>query len=179
MSHLADHEYLYLHHSLRVLWLHDNAVFGAVSPRGQWRVHAYLRPDEKLSDKALLEHRRRITEQRPSLPQQAGRALARIHEDAAVRAVYRACVMRKHPKPRAKGQRTPMHTGAYRLTMRVVVQPKPNLKQVARALLDLAREPEAVRWWKETHNEDGSWREGVKRRKLPKRRPPNKYEDGV
>jgi hypothetical protein len=172
MSRLTDDDYLHMVHSLRVLWLHDNGVFAAVLPVDQWRVHDFFRPSENLTDKERLEHRHQISKERPTLPNQAGRALARIHQDAAVLGLYRARLARDPQPSKLKPEhrkQVPYNTPR-NITVRAVVKPIVDTKKLAKALLDLARDPDYVAWWNESHNEDGSWKEGAEAREKRRRR---------
>jgi hypothetical protein len=178
MPRLTDDQYLYLHRSLRTLWLHDHAVFRVVSQLDQRRVHDYFRPDERLSEKDLLEHRQRITEKYPSLPQQAGRALARIHEDAAVLAVYQTRLAREPQPVKVKPQRTkPVPYGTRRnLIVRPVIKPNVDMRGLARTLLSLAQDPEFIARWNDPNFEDTLRKERDEKRRPLKRPPPDKQQ---
>ena len=66
MPRLSARKYLQARKRLRRYWDFQQMAYG------------YLSPDEQ-----VLEHRTEITKQRPSLPHQAGRALAKIDDRSA------------------------------------------------------------------------------------------------
>jgi hypothetical protein len=132
MPRLTPKQYLKAHDQLRRFWLHNDMVFGALSSAEQYQIHDYFQPSKDLSDLELLAHRDRITKERPSLPHQAGRALAKLRDAAAVLSVRRLR-MAKAPagaKVRRQGNR--------HLTVRAVVKPEPDMQKLARALVMLA-----------------------------------------
>jgi hypothetical protein len=99
----------------------------------QWQLHDYFQPSKYLADTELLEHRKKISKERPSLPHQAGRALAKLERHAARLAV-------QHAKPAALSQPVQhQRRGKDRvITVRSVVRPEPDLKLLARAIVMLA-----------------------------------------
>lgn len=86
-----------------------------------------------LGDSALLERRAQVTSERPSLPQQAGRALNRFWETTAQVGMSRVARVKE---PAAKTVR-----GAERhLVVRGVVRPEIDTKALARAFVSLAEQ---------------------------------------
>ena len=78
MSRLTDADYLSAHYYLKDAWkTHDGVAFGLLLWREQRVLHDYFLPSKRISDKALLEHRRLVTKTYPSLPHRAGKALSR------------------------------------------------------------------------------------------------------
>ena len=134
MPRLTAKQYLPAHDQLRRFWLHQPRVFGELTPGEQWRLHHFFKPSHDLSDLELLQHREQVTKTRPSLPRQAGRALAKLQSAAAVVAVE-GVRRAKAPAPvkirRSRGER--------RLVVRAVVRPEPDIKKLAQALLEMAR----------------------------------------
>jgi hypothetical protein len=90
MPRLTANQYLKTHDRLRRMWLHDPGVFADITLNDQWLLHDFFVPDRDLSDLALLAYRDWIAEQRPSLPHQAGRALSRFWDAAAIAGLVRA-----------------------------------------------------------------------------------------
>lgn len=66
--------YLDAHHDLHKLWLKDQSIFAELTAQGQWLLHDYFRPASNLTNAELVIHRKAISIQRRSLPQQAGKA---------------------------------------------------------------------------------------------------------
>ena len=82
---LSNTQFLQAHRDLQRLWQHDRAAFAELTSAEQWQLHDFFRPSKDLTDEQLLNHRRVISQTRPSLPQQAGRALHRLEEYLGVR----------------------------------------------------------------------------------------------
>lgn len=79
MPRLTDHAYLLQRAELHKHWLDEpSRVFFLLSASEQWALHLYYLPSTQLSDQTLLEHRQDISVYDPSLPQRAGRAMARL-----------------------------------------------------------------------------------------------------
>lgn len=49
-----------------------------LSPAEQFALHQFYEPTKELSPLELVEHRRRVAMEHPSLPQRAGRALTKV-----------------------------------------------------------------------------------------------------
>lgn len=134
MPRLTAKQYLKAHDQLRRFWLRDNRLFAELTPTEQWQLHDYFKPDKDWSDLELLAHREQISKERPSLPHQAGRALAKFHDKAAHFAlgkVHRA----KHPVPakiRKQGERN--------ISLKAVVRPEIDAHKLTRAFVNLALE---------------------------------------
>lgn len=84
MPRTSDHAYLKTQ-----LWGHAQIVYAELDPNEHWQLHDYFQPSKDLTDGQLLDHRTAITAKRPSLPLQAGRALAKLDERSAVYALNR------------------------------------------------------------------------------------------
>lgn len=79
MPRLATIDYLRQRAALREEWfVRDAYAFAALSPTEQFAVHDFYELTKNLSPLELIAHRKDITARRPSLPQRAGRAFARI-----------------------------------------------------------------------------------------------------
>lgn len=79
MPRLATIDYLRQRAALREEWfVRDAYAFAVLSPTEQFAVHDFYELTKNLSPLELIAHRRDITARRPSLPQRAGRAFARI-----------------------------------------------------------------------------------------------------
>jgi hypothetical protein len=76
MPRLTTTRYLAIHTVLHRFWHERHGhPLQYLRPEEQWLIHDYLRISEDLTDAELLEHRARVTKERPSLPAAAGKAL--------------------------------------------------------------------------------------------------------
>ncbi|OMC15983.1 hypothetical protein A5735_01335 [Mycolicibacter heraklionensis] len=91
--------------------------FGLLRWHEQRALHDYFLPSKKLSDVALLAHRHQVTIEQPSLPQRAGRALARCQSNMAEFAVHPPV-----PYVRQPGKRIHRSAGEYRVVVRGVAR---------------------------------------------------------
>jgi integrase len=108
-------------------------LYAELSPTDQWLLHDFFQPDRVLTDLELLQHRDEITQQRPSLPHQAGRALERFWATAAqvgLKRVARA----KVPAGPAKRVRQ----ADRQIVVKGLVRPEVDVEKLARAFLRLA-----------------------------------------
>lgn len=128
MPRLTNQRYLTTHRQLRTIWLEDRPHFADLTPREQCALHDYFKPATDLSGQALLEHRQRVTQERPSLPQQAGRALAKLRQGRLQVPVGRQVTA---PTTRSKERQISVHS---------VVRPKPDLHNLALALMSMAQQ---------------------------------------
>ncbi len=127
MSRLSNQSYLLKRSQLRNHWLDEPyRAFFLLTPSEQWVLHLYYLLSEQLSDEALIEHREDISVYDPSLPQRAGRALARLNLLTKRLETYRAT-----PKPERKKKNAP-----YELLVLSEVHPVINVDQVAKILLN-------------------------------------------
>lgn len=129
MPRLTDQAYLQQHLSLRRQWLDEpSRAFLLLSASEQWALHAFYLPSIRLGDQTLLEHREDISALFPSLPQRAGRALARLRMMEERLDVYRVA-----PKPaRKKG-------AAYEVHILSEVYPQIDVDQFAKILVNYKR----------------------------------------
>lgn len=122
MPRLTNDLYLKRHRWLYKLWFdHDGAPFSYLKPNEQWDLHAYYQPYKDLTDEELLEHRKQISKERPSLPARAGKAFTNL----------------------ATGKQTGVkisHTGKRSISVRAIVRPEIDLKLLSKALIGVAIE---------------------------------------
>jgi len=117
---LSNTDYLKRHRLLHTLWFeHQGTPFSYLSSREQWDLHGYYLPYKDLTDEELLAHRLTITKERPAIPAQAGKAFANLIEGR------QTGVMRSFD-------------GKRWISVRAIVKPEIDLKQLSRALLQLA-----------------------------------------
>jgi hypothetical protein len=135
MPRLTTREYLRTHDKLRRLWLRDPSLFAEISPTDQWLLHDLFEPDRDLTDLELLQHRDEITEQRPSLPHQAGRALNRFWDATAQLAVKRVARAKAPATPAKRVRQADRH-----LTVKALVKPEIDAKKLARVFLMMAQQ---------------------------------------
>jgi hypothetical protein len=127
MPRLTDKQYLKYRKFLRRLWLYRLSTHSFLTPTQQWQIHAYFRPSEDLTNEELLEHRKTITVEHPSLPHQAGRAIKDFGQILRGNAKARATVTSF-----AGRNKTARHVG-----VRSIVRPQIDIPRLARVLLDL------------------------------------------
>lgn len=121
MPRLSTSDYLKNRRLLYEIWhSHGGHGFQLISPRDQRYLHDYFRPSEELTSSNALKHRRQITQERPSLPACAGRALKHL----------------ANPEPQVSDEDRP---GKHRLLVYPLVRPKIDTEKLAKALFDLAR----------------------------------------
>lgn len=79
MPRLTTQDYLRQRAALREEWLvREGYAFALLSTADQFYLHDYFEPAKRLSPLEATAHRKTISKSRRSLPQQAGRAFARI-----------------------------------------------------------------------------------------------------
>jgi hypothetical protein len=107
----------------RDIWHRHQGRYGDLSYQQQRDIHDYYRPSDELAEAELVEHRKQITPERPTLPARASKA-------------FKALVA---PDRQPGGI---VHTISAKRAIRVraVIQPHPNIKQLARALVSLAED---------------------------------------
>lgn len=132
MSRLTAKDYLRTHDRVRKLWSQDSSLFAELTPMEQWQLHDFFKPDKAWSDLELLQHRDAITKERPSLPHQAGRALAKFWETTARLGVRRVA------RAKAPAGNKRVKQGDRRLIAKALVHPEPDLEKLAQAYINLA-----------------------------------------
>ncbi len=149
MPRLTTREYLRTHDKLRRLWLRDPSLFAERTPTEQWLLHDFFKPDRDLTDLQLLQHRDEITQQRPSLPHQAGRALNRFWDATAQLAVKRVARAKAPAAPAKRVRQADRH-----LTVKSIVKPELDAKKLARAYIWLAQQKLRERQSEERKSKD-------------------------
>lgn len=138
MPRLSAKHYLRAHRRLRRYWDYQQMAYGSLSATEQWHLHDFFQPTKDWTEERLLVHRAQITEQRPSLPHQAGRALAKLDAAAARVAVLRvrdqAATQPKSPK------RTSARSKDRQVRVLGVVKPEIDTTRLARAIVMLAEQ---------------------------------------
>jgi hypothetical protein len=134
MPRLTDQHHLQTHRQLKRFWEHAKSAYGHLTPTEQWQLHDFYQPSKDLTDIELLKHRNEITIKRPSLPQQAGRALAKLYAAAAYGA---ARGVRLRATATIKPAKRTIHR-VRAVQVYGVVKPEPDLKKLARALVQIA-----------------------------------------
>lgn len=133
MPRLTNPIYTRIHHYLRRYWVEDPQVYSLLAPSEQWDIHAFFQPYVEWRDEELVEYRKRISKERPSLPQRAGRALRRfdwaVSELARLRALEAGLTAEERKKHKAKS-----------IHVYPLMRPEPDFQKIARALIRLAEE---------------------------------------
>lgn len=131
MTRLTNTTYLTQHHQLKTEWFSESwGAFIMLSPTEQWTLHSYYEFTKHLTDSELLAHRAAVTRARPSLPQTAGKAIARMRVFSQHLVEYQAA---PHPNTRKKG--TP-----YQVRVFSEVNPDIDLKVLAKILIETMKE---------------------------------------
>lgn len=125
MSRLSNNEYCVQHQFLRWAWLNEQGAYAYLSHNAQRQIHDYYQPSKELTDDELIAHRRQISERQPNLPAAAGKAARQLFYIAKTQR-QPPPIPRSHPDPRE-------------ITVRAVVRPEIDLKQLSRALIELAK----------------------------------------
>jgi len=130
MPRLTRHNYLKLHYKLHVYWQNHQQLFSYLSSTEQYYLHDYFQLSKQLLAVELTKHRKLVTAERPSLPQQAGRALAKLEQHAKN---YVA------DQPPAPGKRTVQRNKDSRITARSVVKPDFDARRYAELIFMFAK----------------------------------------
>lgn len=132
MPRLTPNNYLKTYDRLRRLWLRDPRLFAELTPKDQWFLFDYFQLHRDLTDLQLLQHREQVTKARPSLPHQAGRALAHFWEVAAREGLKRVRATNVPTKVVPQKDRS--------ISVKPLVQPEIDIEKLARAFLRLAED---------------------------------------
>ena len=103
----------------------------------RWSPHAYFVPYKELSDSPAITHGQQVTRNHPSLPQRAGKIYVRFFREAKARQA-RLAQPATNRVPRSRSR-----VGKHNLRVRAVARPEPDLRKLALALLDVAKEMQA------------------------------------
>lgn len=126
---------------MKNLWDDDSnrGWFSYLSPNEQWAIHQFFQISKNMSDQQLLAQRAAITNQRPSLPGQAGKAAAHLDRLIVYGPIADPAYQRQLARERKK---SPVIIGRpRRLVIRSEVKPEIDAKQVARAIIRIAQTP--------------------------------------
>ncbi len=137
MPRLTDQHYLTRAHQLHQFWDQAQDVFGYLSPAEQWQLHEYFQLSKLLSDSDLLVHRAVITAQRPTLPQQAGRALRKLDAAAGAWALQQQRRLVSSLPPQRHQPTDQQRVRAYG-----IVKPEIDLQAFVQLLMDMANDPQ-------------------------------------
>lgn len=142
MPRLANSNYLFLRTYLCELWSTDQHRFGLISSQDESYLHQFFCPSVVLTDDEALVHRAQITKEDPSLPQCAGRALRHL----------------ANPKPDPKARvRVPVGVGSRNVrVVSAVHRPDPDIKRLARALMETHRHMLAMQLAQAQDDEDSA-----------------------
>jgi hypothetical protein len=108
---------------------HDSNAFVVLESHQQWGLYEYFQPRRQLTDNELMAHHEACAQQDPSLPQRAGRAYGRIEPILAIPDEQRTTGVDQFVS----------RYGTKEVMVWPKVRPEINYKQVARALILLAR----------------------------------------
>ena len=107
-------------------WENDAWAFTELEPHEQWELYEYFQPHKHPTEAELRQYLASIPAD-SSLPQRAGRAFKRIELTLKIPAAQRA-----------EARRQPGVKGAP-VKIKPLVQPEPDFRKIARALIQLAR----------------------------------------
>ncbi|UOT06792.1 hypothetical protein MPY17_14055 [Rhodococcus opacus] len=135
MPRLTPNNYSAHHQYLRYIWTEETGLFGHLHWDEQLDLHHFFAPAKDLSEAELRAHRQTATANDRSLPQRAGRALAKLEAIRDEREDERFMEeqvreLQLKPVKTAGGRRQPVVYG--------VVRPEPDYKQIAKVFLEAA-----------------------------------------
>lgn len=143
MPRLTRRDYIAHHNFLKQIWDQHSELFAVLPVKQQWEVHRYYQLSHDLSEEQLVDHRKTIEREDPSLPQRASKAYARL--DRAFRYAFEASKGDEAAFREAVNHFIPGKSivhGKRRIRVGAVVKPEINLERFARALIELT-EPDA------------------------------------
>lgn len=115
-------------------------AYGYLSSEEQWQLHDFFKPTKDWPDDEALAHRQQITQQRPTLPHQAGRALAKLDEIAARVTVSRVRANHQAATQKTSGKHSNVRNRDRQIQVLGVVNPEIDTKRLARAIVMLAEQ---------------------------------------
>ncbi len=113
-------------------------AYGYLSSAEQWQLHDFFQPTKGWTDQQLLAHRSQITQERPSLPHQAGRALAKIDEIAARVAVFRVRSKHRAAAQAKSASRSNVRNADRQIRVLGVVKPAIEVERLAHVIALMA-----------------------------------------
>ncbi|GEM_PF-926340 len=143
MPRLTTLDYLNHRAALRKEWFENNGyAFASLTPTQQFHLHDYYAFTKELAPLDVLEHRKRVSVGKSSLPQQAGRAFTHIRPFLDLEIIPQA--------PRAKADRRRTWTaGKRRVKVFSLVKPELDPEQFARILIEAAKKGPPPGWKKD------------------------------
>lgn len=137
MPRITQAKYNERHDILRDILLEESHYFSVLEPTEQWAVHEYYATSFDLTNRQLGTYRREVTKRSPSLPHRAGRAVQKFkREILALEARTKQVVAEQSPVGKRRYRRksdTFIQIGAE-------VHPTPDMRKLAEALIEVARE---------------------------------------
>lgn len=131
MPRLTDHTYSTIYQELHSVWVSDPTSIFLLNALEQRALHEYFRFSESLTGTHLIEHRRVVSAENPSLLQRAGRAFRRLHLLQPALGTYVAA-----------RQAAPVRTKNTPTNMAVFAEVRPDIdpEQIAKILIDVMYE---------------------------------------
>ncbi len=134
---------------LEQAWKKFDSLYALLTVEQQWDMHAFYQPTKNLSQTKLVEHRKTITNERPSLPAMASKSFGIMYR--AFRYAFRYAngdeqKFRQAIQAFAQPGSYTIHTYTdgnkrqHSIRVTSVARPEPDSKLIARALLELARQ---------------------------------------
>lgn len=134
MPRLTTLDYLNYRAALRKEWFDNNGyAFIALTPTQQFHLHDYYAFTKELAPLDVLEHRKRVSAGKSSLPQQAGRAFTRIRPFLDLEIIPQAA------KPKADRART-WTAGNRRVKVFSIVKPELDPEVFAQIIIAAAKQ---------------------------------------
>lgn len=130
MPRLSDRDYLLNYDTLRNEFLHGSQALRFLEPHEQWVLFDFYQHYEQLTPAELLDHRRKVSQRSPPLPQRAGKAFRHWQQVCDMQA------QRRKEQPPVQAKRRP---SSRNVSLAFQVRPEPDVKQLARAFILLAK----------------------------------------
>jgi len=142
VARLTNDLYYAEHLFLQVAWDNYDILYAVLPVTQQWQVHAFFQPSKTLTYEELINHRRTITKQQPSLPHQAGKAhfkMGRIYLAASRYAegdkdkflhALKTIVLSLNRHKTGNGKE---------IRVAAIARPEPDFKLLAKALMSLTK----------------------------------------
>lgn len=142
MPRLSNALYYERYLFLRTAWLEFQSLYTILPVSQQWELHAYYQPSKQLAKAELLEHRKRITGEQPSLPAKAGKHFDQLYRCFRVAYAYAAGneLRFRNAIAQLTAQRPRSFKAGEHLTwVTALARPEPDYRRLALAFLELAR----------------------------------------
>lgn len=152
MPRLTPSAHYHRYQFLYAAWLHFPQLYALLPLRAQWQVHEFYQPSKELTKDELITHIRQLTKDKPALVHQVGKHVRRMKD------VFRF-MSKELGIPRSEWDRaistpiqhynpSPAHTttrDGTRYTIAAVARPEVDVRLLARALLELAKQNQGGR----------------------------------